>query len=534
MSVRRGAAVLVVLTVLFSMFAMVGGTAGKKTPKRVRPVGKAISSAVGSANLVVNPSFEANTTGWFGWQSNVQRLAQTEAPDGGYVSRVQVASCFCYYASYSIDDTANPISSTTTGARFTASAYVSAGSGSAIGRPIYIVIRERTPSGANVRTTTSARTLLSSGWTKIAVAATASGSGNTLDMYVYQAEVNSSDNAFKVDRLYFGASPVASFTQQNGSSYSGSPVALSGSAVGFSGSTTARVSFDSLDKLGGLPDGLVSGTACSDTARTTGTWSCSWDASRFVSGPYRLTVTVTDGVGASSSESIDIKYANTNPQHQNANAYQYWSSGRAITRVEQDLTFTTKAQATYGSIYWTTPVNYGGYMGLQTNGTRTDGSTGDTVIFSWWDKSTATADRSVATQGSCMRFGGEGDGVSCRLAYPIVKGRTYRMRLERVLDNEWAAFITDSATSTETKVGQIRIIDTTTINQPMNFLEYFGVQQPTCNDVPASAVTFGSPLVTASGTSITASAGSSTSGACSGAAAGGSSVAGGRQLRLGS
>ncbi len=499
-----------------------------------------------AANLVANPGFEASTAGWGAYLSAVSRVQLAGTPEGAYAGRVAVNAFFV--STFAIDDTGYPVPATTAGSRYVASAYVRAAVSSSVGRPAYIVIRETTTSGTVVKTTTSLATTLGNTWTKIAVSAQAVASGNRLDMYVYQGGVNALDNAFFIDRVSFDtAAPTATITQQAGGTFTGTQVALSGAALGMAGATTASVTVASIDRVGGAVDGVVSAAACADIARTTQAWACTWPAARFASGPYRLTVSVTDASGAVASESIDINFANTSPQHQNANAYQDWTTaGNSFTRLVQDVTFAKKAQATYASILFpqlvqrdsatgaTTTYNYGGYMGLQTNGGRVDGSIGDTVIFSWWDKSATTADRSVATSGTCKRFGGEGDGVSCRLAYPIVQGRTYRFRVERVLDKEWAAFVTDTVTGIESKIGQIRIMDAGELVRTSNFLEYFGPAQPTCNDVPSSMALFSSPLVTTAAGVLSGAVSGAPVGACAGSAAGATTVGVGRQLRLGS
>ena len=62
---------------------------------------------------------------------------------------------------------------------------------------------------------------------------------------------------------------------------------------------------------------------------------------------------------------------------------------------------------------------------MQTNGNRFNGTTGDTAIFSLWNAN--------ATSGpSCGVFGGEGNGYSCRLAYPISTSTYYRYRVWRL------------------------------------------------------------------------------------------------------
>lgn len=70
--------------------------------------------------------------------------------------------------------------------------------------------------------------------------------------------------------------------------------------------------------------------------------------------------------------------------HQNANIYAYWKfNGAGFWNVDQYVVVRTKAIASYWALHWTwSGSSSGGYMGLQTNGSRFDGTTGDTAIFS--------------------------------------------------------------------------------------------------------------------------------------------------------
>src|SRR5215469_3208994 len=119
----------------------------------------------------------------------------------------------------------------------------------------------------------------------------------------------------------------------------------------------------------------------------------------------------------------------TGGQQQNANLYSFWDfqgSSVGYWNVDQQMKVLQRARSTYWAMLWNwTGASIGGYVGLQTNGQRFGGSTGDTAIFSLWD---ATA----ASGPHCGVFGGEGNGYSCRLAYPISKNTYYRYRLWRL------------------------------------------------------------------------------------------------------
>jgi hypothetical protein len=179
-------------------------------------------------------------------------------------------------------------------------------------------------------------------------------------------------------------------------------------------------------------------------------------------------------------------------QHPNGYIYVHWNwSGSSFWNVDQDVVIRQKATASFWPMLWTwTGATYGGYLGVQTNGGRGDGTTGDTAVFSLWN---ATA----ASGPLCTAFGGEGSGYSCRAAYPIVAGRMYRYRLWRMETDAagqwWGGWVKDQATGIETYLGKIRVARSlTSATGVQNFSEYFGQQTP-CTSVPQSVADFTQP-----------------------------------------
>src|SRR5207249_912120 len=82
---------------------------------------------------------------------------------------------------------------------YAATAYVAAATSSAIGKPVQLILRERTLAGAAVKYSKSNLISLSAAWQTLTVTATASASGNTTDVYVAQT------NAVAGDALYADA-----------------------------------------------------------------------------------------------------------------------------------------------------------------------------------------------------------------------------------------------------------------------------------------------------------------------------------------
>ena len=179
-------------------------------------------------------------------------------------------------------------------------------------------------------------------------------------------------------------------------------------------------------------------------------------------------------------------------QHQNANLYVFWNwAGSGSWNVDQHVRIGLKAPATYWAQLWSwTDASYGGYIGLQTDGNRFDGSRGDTAIFSLWNSNGSSGP-------SCGVFGGEGTGHSCRAAYPIQTGRYYRLRVWRLgadsLGQWWGGYLKDETTGVETWLGDIRVpASHQLIAQPSNFTEYYGTAV-SCDSVPLSTVYWTQP-----------------------------------------
>src|SRR6266487_3337161 len=158
-------------------------------------------------------------------------------------------------------------------------------------------------------------------------------------------------------------------------------------------------------------------------------------------------------------------------QHQNANIYVFWNFGGAtgFWNIDQRVQITKKAPASYWAMTWwfTSTPNEGGYMGLQTDGTRFNGSQGDTAIFSLWNANAASG-------SNCDMFGGEGSGYSCRLAYTIDSQIDYRFRVWRLNADAsgqwWGAWIQNMKTGVDTPIGSIRVAASKTLmTPPVNF-----------------------------------------------------------------
>jgi Domain of unknown function (DUF3472) len=186
-------------------------------------------------------------------------------------------------------------------------------------------------------------------------------------------------------------------------------------------------------------------------------------------------------------------------QHQNANIYVDWRFPRAGSagfgqNVDQELLVSRRAPSSYWAQLWkwTDDPDHGGYVGLQTNGNRSDGSVGDTVNFSLW--------QSTAAVGPTARSCGpnqEASGFNCASAYRVQTNVWYRLRVwkaRRDPDGQWwSAYVRNERTGVETWIGSIKVAAThQAMTSVENFSEYFGAPVP-CNQVPMSVVDFTQP-----------------------------------------
>lgn len=157
----------------------------------------------GSSNLVTNPSFENDLSGWEGWQSSLTRIALADAPDGDYVVRVTRTAG----TSYTVDDNPATVISTTAGQTYWASAWAKAASGSSEGKSVTLRLREINSSGVLVKETISQAIPLATTFRQLFITATAIGSGNTMDVRISQSGAASGDS-FYADQFILEPAPT--------------------------------------------------------------------------------------------------------------------------------------------------------------------------------------------------------------------------------------------------------------------------------------------------------------------------------------
>ena len=124
-------------------------------------------------NLIANPSFEVNTSGWAGFQGSLAREVLGGAPDGGAVARVTRSS-----GTYFTIDAGDNVASTAA-VTYRATAWVKAASASSVGKPIQIKLRERNAGGTVIADVSSPAVNLSNSWQQLTVQRT-TAAGNRL------------------------------------------------------------------------------------------------------------------------------------------------------------------------------------------------------------------------------------------------------------------------------------------------------------------------------------------------------------------
>jgi Domain of unknown function (DUF3472) len=220
-----------------------------------------------------------------------------------------------------------------------------------------------------------------------------------------------------------------------------------------------------------------------------------------------------------------FKVSGVNPTPKGTYTNWYWSPPTdGFTEMEHGLTIDrVTPNAPY---FWSHQFKFkggdGGYIGLQSNGSRVNGTRGKTAVFSVFGSALS------GTSGSCVLevkgFDGYNtSGTSCRVPYEWQTGRKYTLRVKMVSSDSsgkwWQAWIKDTFTNTETSVAKIK---TPASWKGLNdwsvmWTEYFGTPLSTCASLPYAKATFFNPVANGGAYKPRSSVGSnnlSTSGTC--------------------
>lgn len=237
-----------------------------------------------------------------------------------------------------------------------------------------------------------------------------------------------------------------------------------------------------------------------------------------------------------------FKVSGVTPKPRGTYTNWYWNPpADGLTEMEHGLTIDrVTPNAPY---FWSHQFKFkggdGGYIGLQSNGVRVNGTRGKTAVFSVFGSALS------GTSGACVLevkgFDGYNtSGTSCRVPYEWQTGRKYTLRVKMVSSDSsgkwWQAYIKDTFTNTETSVAKIK---TPASWKGLNdwsvmWTEYFGTPLASCASLPYSKVTFFNPVANGGAYKPRSSAGSnalSTSGTCNNSAI--RSVVGGASQEMG-
>lgn len=144
-------------------------------------------------------------------------------------------------------------------------------------------------------------------------------------------------------------------------------------------------------------------------------------------------------------------------------------------------------------IYWSNQVGWanghGGYAGMQTNADPSR----NLFLFSVWDVTEAR----VGSAGSwCEPFGGEGEGMSCRIWKAWTAGHTYEFHYRAEGSGWWGMTITDRYDGSSFKLGSIRVGSDLMNPTSVSWVEYYrwSDSRSSCATEPYSRATFGLPI----------------------------------------
>lgn len=161
----------------------------------------------------------------------------------------------------------------------------------------------------------------------------------------------------------------------------------------------------------------------------------------------------------------------------------------------RDVAYTITVERDPGDqsqVYWSNQVGWtngrGGYAGYQTNASTTQ----RLFLFSVWD---VTEARPGSTNSWCQAFGGEGEGMSCRMWHKWTPGQPYRFHYQSEGSGWWGMTITNTATGLSFKLGSIRVGTDTMSPTSVSWVEYYrwSDSRSSCATEPYSRARFAAP-----------------------------------------
>ena len=292
-----------------------------------------------ASNLLANPSFETNTSGWGGYQATLAREAQAGAPAGGFVVKVTRSGG----TSFTIDDGARAVPNLVAGTTYSAEVWVRAAAASSVGKPIQIKLRERTAAGTVVADVGSPSVALTTSWQKLTLSRTVVTAGGSLGLRVSHGGAVSG-NAFYADAALLGAqstgpppnqAPTAAFTSTPAAPIPGQAIQLTDTSTDSDGTIAARA-WD-LDDDGQFDDATGAGAQVSFPA----------------AGTYTVRLQVLDDDGAPAVATRQIVIGDAPPPNQAPSAS--FSQTPAAPVAGQQVSFadtSTDADGTIASRAW--------------------------------------------------------------------------------------------------------------------------------------------------------------------------------------
>lgn len=171
-------------------------------------------------------------------------------------------------------------------------------------------------------------------------------------------------------------------------------------------------------------------------------------------------------------------------------------SVKGFTSFEHTLTI--ESVAPNAPYFWSHQFGFeggdGGYIGLQSNGSRVNGTVGKTAVFSIFSSGIAGLPASSCSVEQAGFDGYNTSGTSCRIPFEWSAGTPYVLKVSRLAQDSTGSWWVGTINGQEIARIKVPLAWSGLRSSSIMWTEYFGARPNNCKDIPYSRVRFSQPI----------------------------------------